>query len=377
MTPCFGEIPCLGEEDRAERAWAGRAGGAGGGSSTGVRVGELSTERAIRVHGRGGCRDPGCMRHPHLPRLLLAREHSGSGLRPDRDRSLQRIRAGVYVERAVWIALAPWERYALRVEAVAATWTAPVFCLESAASVQGLPLFGEPRCIHLLDAGGTTWREGDVVVHGTRDARSVANVDGMLVTPVLDTTLDLCRVLVPAFALAVADSAARTSGPLGSLGAYGREQVSRRGIRQLDWIDENVDPASESPGESVSRAVIGWLGYERPELQVRHRYEGVEDRVDFQFPSTRAVGESDGYGKYDAADAEATKRRFIEEKRREDRLRRHGHPFARWDWGDVLAITPLDRALRAAGLVPPYPRDERRLATLSRNPRSLPRPAPH
>lgn len=338
---------------------------------------ELSTKTLIAVPERGGCRHRCSMKDHSLPRLLLAREHSAPALRFDRDRSLQRIRAGVYVDRAAWVGLAPWERYALRVEAVAATWTAPVFCLESAAHVHGLPLFGEPKWIHLLDAGGTTWREGDVVVHGTRDARSVESIDGMLVTPVGDTALDLCRVLPPAFALAVADRAARMSDPFGSFAVRGREQVSRRGIRQLDWIDDNVDPAAESPGESVSRAVIGWLGYERPELQVRHRYEGVEDRVDFQFPSTRAVGESDGYGKYDAEDVEATKRRFIEEKRREDRLRRNGHPFARWDWGDAMAITPLDRALRAAGLVSLYPRDERRLATLIRNTRSLARPTPH
>lgn len=258
----------------------------------------------------------------------------------------------------------------MRVGAVAATWTDPIFCLESAATVHGLPVFGEPRYIHLLDPGGTSWREGDVVVHGTRDPRPVSEVDGMLVTPPADTVLDLGRLLPPAFALGVADHAARRMFPVGRLGERAREQSNRRGVRQLDWIDENLDPHAESVGESVSRAVIGWLGYEPPRSQIVFTYEGVEDRVDFVFPSNRAIGESDGYGKYDADDADGMKRRFVQEKRREDRLRRNGHPFARWDWADTLAVRPLERALRATGLQPVRRPDRRGLATLASNPRS-------
>jgi hypothetical protein len=309
-----------------------------------------------------------------VPRLLLAREHPPTLHRLDRDAALHRIRAGVYVPRREWNALAPWDRYRLRVHAVARTWTGPVFCLESAASLHRMPVFGEPRLIHLMHAGGTSWREGDVVVHGTRDGSDPRAVDGMLVTSVEDTMLDLCRVLPPAFALGVADHTARRLGASAAarLGERGRDQWNRRGVRQLDWIDEHLDPAAESVGESCSRAVITWLGYERPESQVRFAYEGVEDRVDFYFRRQRIIGESDGYGKYDAADAEASKQHFIREKLREDRLRRHESGFARWDWGDTMAWRPLDRALRAAGLHPIRSQDRRGLATLATNPRSLP-----
>ncbi|HYI50382.1 MAG TPA: hypothetical protein VEX42_02295 [Microbacterium sp.] len=303
--------------------------------------------------------------------LLFARDRPSTLGRLDRDSRLHRIRAGVYIERAAWDGLAPWDRYRMRVRAVAATWTAPVFCLEAAATVHNLPIFGEPRWIHLLGPGGLSWREGDVVVHGTRDERDVSERDGMLVTPLADTTLDLCRVLPPAFALGVADRAFRWGGRGRPLGERGREQANRRGVRQLDWIDENADPLAESAGESVSRAVTGWLGYERPRAQVTFRYEGVEDRVDFLFPSTQAIAESDGYGKYDADDPEAMKLHFVAEKRREDRLRRNGHPFARWDWADTMAARPLDRALRAAGLSPGRSPDRRGLATLATNPRSF------
>jgi hypothetical protein len=312
--------------------------------------------------------DDGRIDEPHL---LLARERPINGGRLDRDPSLHRLRAGVYVERATWSALAPWDRYSMRVRAVAATWTDPIFCLESAAVIHDLPVFGEPRRIHLLDPGGSSWCEGDVLVHGTVDDRLVVHHRGVLVTPLADTSLDLCRVLPPAFALGVADRAARIEGRRRPMGKRGREQANRRGVRQLDWIDLNVDPLAESAGESVSRAVIGWLGYERPRTQVAFTYEGFEDRSDFLFPSNRTIAESDGYGKYDADSPEAMKLHFIREKRREDRLRRNGHPFARWDWADTMAAAPVDRALRSAGLTPVRPPDRRGLATLARHPRSF------
>lgn len=303
--------------------------------------------------------------------LLLVRNQPITGGRLDRDPGLRRVRAGVYIDRAAWSAFAPWERYRMRVLAVAATWTRPIFCLESAAALQDLPIFGEPRFIHLLDSADASWREGDVLVHGTRDTRTVVEAAGVLMTPPTDTALDLCRVLPPAFALGVADRAGRLCPGAASFGQRGRGQSNRRGIRQLDWIDAHVDPQAESVGESASRAVIGWLGFERPRTQVSFGYEGNRDRVDFLFPSNDAIGESDGYGKYDASDPAAMKRHFVQEKRREDRLRRNGHPFARWDWADIMAARPLDRALRAAGLVPLRPPDARGLDTLAVHPRSF------
>lgn len=308
------------------------------------------------------------------PQLLLARNHPPTLPRLDRDGALHRIRAGVYVPRTDWERLAPWERYRLRVLAVAATWRSPVFCLESAAILAGTPVFGEPRDVHLFDPDGRTWREGDVVVHGSRDARSVIEMDGRWMTSLEDTAVDLCRVLPPAFGLAVADATARRLNPASTLSVseVGRAQAARRGLRRLDWVQERTDDAAESPGESVSRAVTEWLGYEAPELQVTFSYEGHIDRTDFYWRRLRLLGESDGYGKYDAEDVESTKQHFIREKQREDRLRRYEGGFARWDWADAVGWKGLDRKLAAAGLIPIRPRDIGMLATLATNPRSLP-----
>lgn len=311
----------------------------------------------------------------HLTTLLLTREQEADVRRLDRERGLHRIRPGAYVAADRWNSLAPWERYLLRVQAVARTWTAPVFCLESAAALsRALPLFGEPRDIHLLSADGRSWREGDVVVHGSHDARTLVSADGSTYTSIVDTAVDLCRVLPPAFALAVADAAARIhpDGARLDLAGYGRAQENRRGVRRLDWVQQRVRPEAESPGESVSRAVIEWLGHEEPELQREFHYEGFDDRSDFYWPRLRRIGESDGYGKYDADDPAAMKAHFVREKRREDRLRRHEGGFIRWDWADAVRAEPLDAKLRAGGLSPARPRATGLLATLRSNPRSLP-----
>lgn len=238
-----------------------------------------------------------------------------------------------------------------------------------------MPVFGEPRFIHLLSADGRSWREGDVVVHGSRDERQIVTRGDALLTSLADTALDLCRVMPPAFGLAIADHTARRmrsrSEGLG-LVERGRAQRNRRGVRTLEWIEPRIDPAAESVGESVSRAVIEWLGYEVPESQVTFRYEGEVDRTDFYWRAQRIVGESDGWGKYDADDPYAMKEHFAREKRREDRLRRHENGMARWDWADTMRWNPLDRALKSTGLVPAGPRDTAKLATLTENPRSLP-----
>lgn len=313
------------------------------------------------------------MIQPSPVTLLLSRDRP-MWRRPDRDRALTRVRPGVYAATAEWAVLAPWQRYLARVHAVALTWSAPVFVLESAAALDRIPLFGEPREIHLLSPNGSTWREGDVAVHGTRQWRRVVEADGMLLTSSVDTTLDLCRVLPPAFALAVGDVALRQLSVLGrtlDLSAAGRAQTNRRGLRQLDWVQERATPLAESVGESVSRAVIEWLGHEPPTLQHEFVHEGCRDRTDFFWLGARTIGESDGYGKYDAADVEASKAHFIAEKKREDRLRRNVGGVIRWDWADTLNWRKLAAKLQAGGLQAVRPQQPALLRTLGSNPRSF------
>lgn len=285
-----------------------------------------------------------------------------------------RIRAGVYVDHKKYLDLPNWRRYAVRVHAFLRAHPDAVLCLESAAVVLGIPYFNEPNDIHVYDPDRTASRRfGDVVVHTSRDPRLVGATAGIQTTSPLDTAVDLVRVLPPAQGLAVADAVISPTQDgcidLPALRERSDSQQNARGRARLRWVWAHADARAESPGESVSRAVIGWCGFEHPELQHEFHYDGFEDRVDFLFPSRRVIGESDGWTKYSLGDPAKAAQNLADEKRREDRLRRHAHPFARWDLIDAWRVDPLTKALRAAGVPLRRPREFAMLATLAHRPR--------
>ncbi|QDE35720.1 hypothetical protein FIV50_13540 [Microbacterium foliorum] len=312
--------------------------------------------------------------------LIVSAEMRMLGLRAASPR-LRRVRSGVHARQDLYDALRPWQRYAARVHAFVRTHPGAVLCLESAAVLHGLPHFGETALIHVLaDAGEKSRRFGDVAVHSSMDSRGVTSIAGIHCTDLLDTAVDLTRVLSPARGLAVADAAmspfqggdVQRSAADETLGG----QMNSRGRARARWAWTNADGRSESPGESVSRAVIEWCGFETPQLQAEFAYEGAKDRADFFFPSCRVIGEADGWGKYDLDDPDAAAQRLSYEKRREDRLRRNGHPIARWDLSDAWKVDPLRLALVVANVPLVRPPQEGMLASLKLSPREVSRSRP-
>lgn len=289
----------------------------------------------------------------------------------------RRLRKGVYVERAAYDELSAWSRYAVRVHAYVRMHPDAVLCMESAAVVHGIPGFGEPEDIHLYDPDlDKTWRHADAITHTSGDLREIVCIDGIHVTSLRDTIVDLARVAQPAHALAMTDAAISPvqggGAALDELIDLGAAQQNKRGRARMRWVWENADERAESPAESVSRAVMLWSGFERPELQRILRYEGHEDRTDFYFASCRAVGEADGWGKYALDSPDEARERLKDEKRREDRLRRNRHPFVRWELRDAWRVTPMCEALAAAGVRTVEPPQSGMLVTLRTNPRSKP-----
>ena len=293
--------------------------------------------------------------------------------------TMRRIRRGVYVRRADFDHLPPWTKYAVRVHAFARLHPDAILCLESAAVPHGLPGFGETADIHVFDPERLHSRRfGDVFVHANHEPREVLRIDGVLVTGILETVIDLSRVLPPARALAVTDSAISPAqgGPLSldELREAAEAQRNRRGRNRSRWVWDHAEGQSESPGESISRAVIAWSGFEAPELQRVFRYDGFTDRVDFYFPRNRAIGESDGWGKYALEDLDEGARILREEKRREERLRRNQHPCARWDLAGAQNVDPLVKALESAGVQRVSAAQPEMLATLKDRAREKPQP---
>ncbi|WP_214468423.1 hypothetical protein [Microbacterium flavescens] len=304
-----------------------------------------------------------------------------SGSRGLRDPArYHRVRPGVYSPRAAWDRLPPWGRYLARVHAYALVNPDAVFALESAAALHGLPQFGEARLIHLhAERAARSRRFGDVFVHASVDVREIVEFGGFRMTSRSHTAVDLMRVLPAPFGLAVGDAAISPAQggdvELSTLRELAGSRADSRGSRVLRLTTAALDARSESVGESVGRGVILWSGFEPPELQVEFRSPGFVDRVDFFWLRAAAIGESDGYDKYVGRTPERTTRRMIEEKKREDRLRRQCTSFGRWDMAAAVAVTPLVAELIRLGVRRIAAPRTALLTPMRSNPRSLPRAA--
>jgi very-short-patch-repair endonuclease len=105
-----------------------------------------------------------------------------------------------------------------------------------------------------------------------------------------------------------------------------------------------VDPTSESPGESLTRLLLGGLGLGfRSQVDIRDD-TGFVGRVDFLVEG-RIILEFDGLVKYDGAQGREA---LAAEKRREDRLRAAGYEVVRLTWADLDRPEKLARRLREA-----------------------------
>lgn len=280
------------------------------------------------------------------------------------------MRRGIHVAADDWARLAPHERYARRVNAAVSALRDPVLCLESAAARHSLPVFGEPRDIHLLHVGrGHTYRRGDVLAHTSMAQREIVRVDGVRMTSKLETAIDLARVLPLAFGVAVVDAALRSGLASDDLERRIRELPNRRGARIGRAALGAADVRSESVLESVSRVVLELLGFESPELQVEFVVNGRVRRVDAWWRSVRVIGEADGRAKYAQPTDSSTALVLREERRRENELQIAAGRVIRWEWSDVVRVEPFARILAAAGIPRVRPRSPEVFAAL-RNPRS-------
>lgn len=181
----------------------------------------------------------------------------------------------------------------------------------------------------------------------------IEEVDGLAVTSLARTALDLARSL-PHEAAVVALDAALRRGRLSHdvlrarlfdlAGAPG----SRAAARAVDFADGR----SESVGESRSRVLLHRWGVGPSSLQFEVRGEGglLVARTDFAWEEHGLVGEFDGRVKYgrllrpgqDPGDA------VFEEKRREDAVREEGLGMVRWVWADLSAGHRLAARVRRA-----------------------------
>ena len=139
-----------------------------------------------------------------------------------------------------------------------------------------------------------------------------------------------------------------------ALQEYFSRQSALQHRRKVHRALEFASPLAESPGESLSRAVIHELGFLAPVLQFRvDDARGHAGTCDFAWPEHALLGEFDGKVKYTrnlARPRENVEDIVLREKLREDRLRATGRGMVRWVWSEALDPERFRAKLIAAKL---------------------------
>lgn len=282
---------------------------------------------------------------------------------------LVRVRAGIYAPAGAWTELMPWDRYLTRVHAAAVQHPGLIPTHESAAALCGAAVFGDPGIVHALAVSRTSSRlVGGIRWHTTSEDRELIEVSGMTVSSLAECAVDLARARHPAIGLAVADSVLRLDPTLtrADLERLNEGRMSSRGRKLARWPLSRAAPVAETAFESVSRAIIEWLGFPSPELQVTSMSaSGVEDRADFAWPDISLVGEADGDLKLDGrfGDPRTLLRR---QAARDARLRERWRAVVHWGWVEATTISPLRGLLQGAGLHASLPENAAALLSLKR-----------
>lgn len=259
-----------------------------------------------------------------------------------------RVRRGMVAENA---ALTPSANLRRAIEATApflrrGTW----FSHGSAALIHRLPAI-----IHagdLVEVVRTFGGHGNASRHLRARAATLMPgegtwVDGLPVTTLDRTVLDLVRTLPFAEAVMIADAALRLGADRDELLAGVGEG---RGCRKAERALLFADPASESPAESESRARIALAGLPVPELQavIRTSEGHFIARVDFLWRAKKVIGEYDGEGKYTGEYGAAPLDVVLQEKERQAALEAEGYLVLRWGKKVLRQPGELERRIQRA-----------------------------
>lgn len=282
-----------------------------------------------------------------------------------------RIAPGVFTRSEQWLALTPMHRHRRRVYEVARR-LAPgaIISHAAAAAVHGIDMLTPwPERVDLTRGAAAGGRSTGVIRRHTRalDAIATEPFGRHLITTTAQTALDLARSLPFLPAVASLDQAiwsGRAGGALTDLESIVRRREADPGhrgdVRALRAL-AFAEPLAANVRESQSRVELARLGFPQPRLQERRRLpSGRVVYVDFYFPDDDHWGEFDGEGKYrDAAlrrpgqDAVGA---VIDEKNRENEIRREVRGFSRWVVADLEQPRRLYDILTADGLRSRLPR---------------------
>ncbi|WP_257210489.1 hypothetical protein [Actinomyces ruminis] len=222
-----------------------------------------------------------------------------------------------------------------------------------------IPLVGDiPQQVQVVRLGRDGGRSS-AGIHTLRagcDFQTVLD-DGVPVASVAQTLADLGRRRPLRDVLAGFDAMLR-AGRVTKEAIAAAAPKRSRGRPRLCRTIEAADPNAESPGESLSRAVMIEHHLPLPALQepVRDQRGGLLGRVDFIWHEHGVIGEFDGRVKYGRElTGRPVEEVLLAERRRElDIESATGMRVVRWLWDDALREQGLLEILAGAGIYPSY-----------------------
>lgn len=283
-----------------------------------------------------------------------------------------------------------------------------IFSHISAARIYGFTVPNSAHDVHIYQKAKPNNTNSDQIIRHTTTVGlcQVREVNGMRVADPFRTVIDCVRILPVHEAMILADSAARIlSGAtrwnqaetleayqqiLKEFARYLTSMQGARHIRTARAILSHMTPLADSPYESILRLLLLQTGLPQPEVQphlvvegksvfpdllFRHtkgsgnehqtheKYSGREQLSDLMQHSGReqyfgqmqhhsqqhqyqpTVVEFDGAIKYTDASFGASDSTLLEEKRREDALRRAGYNVVRFTAADLMADSSPMRQL--------------------------------
>ncbi len=265
-----------------------------------------------------------------------------------------RVRRGAYIDRELWVALGPEQRYLRKIHAAARQLKEPAVASHvSAAAEHELPLWQLPlNLVHFTRGSLRSGRtEGGVKHHPARvDPYEVVVLDGIEVFDLARTVIDVARTSRYAPAVAVADAALHGGLPMDVLRARFEVMRDWQGARQAGRVISVADGLTESVGETRTRLFLLEMGFADIQPQYEFFVDGrLVGRVDFYLEEENTVVEFDGKIKYkvpDGADPREASEIVFREKRREERIRDLGPEFARIIWDDFTTPRSLAERVR-------------------------------
>lgn len=263
------------------------------------------------------------------------------------------LRRGAYVSRRAWDEADDDDRYLLRALATVHTRPSDAVSHHAALAVYGLPLFAyDPGRVDVVSDVRETVNRSGLWVH-PRSRVETFRRSGVAVVGVARAIVRTALTMGRDCAVVAGDAALHrglvtVDELLVEVTALSPHQGRARAFEAVSAMDEKC----ESVGESRTRLALLDLGF-APESQVvitdsAGRFIG---RVDFLVEGV--VVEFDGRVKYsrsrDSEDGVADAGHVVWlEKRREDAIRRRGHPVERVIWSDLDRPGQIGARVRAA-----------------------------